>query len=800
MIKNYIKTAWRNLIRDKAYITINIAGLSVGIAASLIIGLYILNELSYDKFHEDSGKICRIYVDGSFGATTFYSPMSSNEAKDALIQEFAEVESATRLFKRNEQLIRVENRKYNQKDVLFADEDFFKVFTFPLISGDPEEALLGPGKVVLTESTAKKYFGDEDPVGKIIRMRGEDSYRITGVCEDVPQNSHFHFNVLFSYASSSQSRDHNWVNMNIYTYFKMKEYGVREELEAKLSLLMDKYLGPEVTELMGINLDQFEAQGNRFDFKLQPLEDIYLYSDFNDEIEPVGDMSRVWYFSVIALFILLIACINFMNLATAKYANRAKEVGVRKVVGSKRRQLIAQFLYESIMLSGISLFVGIALLELFLPMFNQLAGKELSLNYLDVWYIIPALIAFALIIGVLAGTYPAFYLSSFNPQKTLKGKLSSGSGSSRLRGMLVTLQFIITITLFVSTAIIFQQNRFMMNKKLGFDKEKVLVLDKAWLLGDRKSAFIEEVKKIPRVKSAAITHKVPGKEYNGSTMQIGDRTAEDLLFFAVNYAGEGYFETMGMEIVQGRGFSKDIVSDRNAIIINETAAREANLKEPVGKFLVFGNEQFDIIGVVKDYHFETLHKPIRSLVIRHHQDRLLHYAVLRVSMDEIQSTIKALGEQWDAFNIGEPFDYFFLDKDFDSLYREEQRTAKVFITFSVLAIFIACLGLFGLSAFMAEKRKKEIGIRKAMGARVREILHLLYKEVFMLLIISTVISWPLSYYLMKLWLQKFAFRIEISIFPFIAASIIALIIAVLTTSFQASKAANANPALTLRDE
>ncbi len=800
MLKNYIKTAWRNLIRDKAYITINIAGLSVGIAASLIIGLYILNELSYDKFHEDSEKIYRIYVDGSFGATTFYSPMSSNEAKEALLNEFPEIETATRLFKRNEQLIRVEDKKYNQKDVLFADKDFFEVFTFPLLSGDPEEALLGPGKVVLTESTAKKYFGDEDPVGKIIRMRGEDSYRITGICEDVPETSHFHFNVLFSYASSRQSRDHRWVNMNIYTYFKMKETGMKNELEAKLPLLMDKYLGPEVTELMGINLNQFEAQGNRFDFKLQALEDIYLYSDFNDEIEPVGDMSRVWYFSVIALFILLIACINFMNLATAKYANRAKEVGVRKVVGSKRKQLVAQFLCESLMLSGISMLVGIALLELFLPLFNQLAGKELSLNYLGVWFIIPGLIAFAFLVGVLAGTYPAFYLSSFNPQKTLKGELTSGPGSSRLRGILVTLQFIITITLFVSTAIIFQQNRFMMDKKLGFDKEKVMVLDKAWLLGERKSAFMDELKKIPGVKSAAISHKVPGQEYNGSTMQIGDRSAEDVLFFAVNYAGEDYFETLGMEIVDGRGFSKEFATDENAIIINETAAQNANLEEPVGSYLIFGNERFDIIGVVKDFHFETLHKPIRSLVIRHHRNRNYRFIDLRVEMDNVQSTITSIDNTWSEFKAEEPLDYFFLDKDFNSLYQEEQRTAKVFITFSILAIFIACLGLFGLSAFMAEKRKKEIGIRKAMGARVREILQILYKEVFLLLIIATLVSWPLSYYLMKLWLQQFAFRIEMSVLPFIAASIIALIIAILTTSFQATKAANTNPALTLRDE
>jgi len=800
MFKNYIKTAWRNLIRDKAYVLINIIGLSVGIAASLIIGLYIFNELSYDKFHKDSERIYRIYVDGSFGATKFYSPLSSNEVKGALLSEFGEVEAATRFFKRDEQLIRVGEKKYTENDILFADADFFDVFSFQLIKGDEKNALSGPGKIVLTESTAKKYFGEEDPMGKILRMRGENSYKVTGVCRDVPRNSHFHFNLITSYASSQQSKDHRWVNMNIYTYMRLNDADQKENLESKFQLLMDKYLGPEVSELMGVNLEQFSAQGNRFEFKLQALESIYLHSDFNDEIEPVGDISRIWYFSIIALFILFIACINFMNLATAKYANRAKEVGIRKVVGSGKRQLVAQFLWESVMLSGISLIIGVALLELFLPMFNQLAQKKLIFNYLDVWYVVPGLIAFAFFIGLLAGIYPAFYLSSFNPQRTLKGKIYAGTGSIRLRGILVVVQFVITISLFVSTAIIFQQNRFMLDKKLGFDKEKILVLDKAWLLRNSKDVFVEELKKIPGVKSAAITHKVPGQEYNGSTMQIGDRTAEDVLFFAVNYAGEDYFKTMGMEIVDGRGFSEEYSTDKYAIIINETAAKNANLEDPVGSYLVFGNERFDIIGVVKDFHFETLHKPIRSLVIRHHRDRNYRFIAMRVEMDGIQSTIKSIDNTWSEFKAEEPIDYFFLDNNFNSLYQEEQRTAKVFITFSILAIFIACLGLFGLSAFMAEKRKKEIGIRKAMGARVRRILALLYREIFVLLILSTLISWPLSYYLMKLWLQKFAFRIEMSFVPFIAASLIALIIAILTTGFQAAKAANTNPAYTLRDE
>lgn len=800
MFRNFLKSAWRNLIRDKAYVSINVLGLSVGIAATLIIGLYIHNELSYDRFHADSDKIYRVYIDGNFGKTTYYSPLTANVLKETMLQDFGEVEMATRIFKVSEQLVVHEKKKFMQKNVMYADKDFFNLFSFHLLSGDAENALDGPNKLVVTESMAQKLFGTQDPIGKVVKLRGDNPFTVTGVCEDVPQNSHFHFSMLLSYASAWQYNDTRWINANLYTYIKLKDPSQEENLEKKLPELIEKYVGPEVSQVMGIDLEQFAAQGNTYNFLLQPLESIYLHSDFNDEIEPVGDISRIYYFSIIALFILLIACINFMNLATAKYANRAKEVGIRKVVGSQKRQLVMQFLTESILLSLVSLIIAIAWVEISLPYFNQFANKTLSLPYLEAWYILPALLMFSLLVGIMAGTYPAFYMSRFSPQRTLKGKVSEGTGSGRLRAILVTTQFIITITLFISTAIIFSQNRFMITQKLGFAKEQVLVLEKAYLLGDRKEAFLEEVNKLPEVVAAAFSHKVPGQEYNGSTMQIEGRPAEDMLFFAVNYIGPDYVKAMNMELVAGREFSKEFANDQNAVIINQTAAKKMRLEEPLGKYMRFAKQKLKIIGVLKDFHFESLHKPVRALVLRHHNDNSFEQVVVRMQMKDAQRTLKQIEKTWSDFKPDEPMGHFFLDQAYDHLYNEELRTARIFVIFSILAIVIACLGLLGLSAFMAEKRSKEIGIRKVMGARIPGILQLLYREVLLLLLFATIVAWPLSYYLMKLWLQNFAFHINMSFVPFVVATLVACFIAIFTTSFQALKAAHTNPSDTLRDE
>ena len=799
MFKNYLKSSWRNLKRDKSYSLINIAGLAVGIAACLLITLYIVDELSYDRFHEKSARIHRIYIDGQFGNNQFLTALTPNPLKETLLKEFSEIEAATQFLRRDQVPIKYDDKQFVENRVFYTGSDFFELFTFPLIKGNPENILSDPNQVVLTQSTARKYFGDKDPMGRMITMQGDHPYQVTGICKDVPDNSHFHFDFLVSYCSTQQSKDIRWVNSTGYTYLCLREGVDAGAFEEKLNLLVEKYVGPQVTEWLGINLQDFESRGNSYGFFMQPLEKIYLHSELNDEIEPVSDQSRIWYFSVIAVFILLIACINFMNLATAKYANRAREVGIRKVVGSRRRQLVSQFLTESLLVSILAVGMSLVLVELFLPVFNNLSQKSMEVGYFADWHFLPMLLLLGLFVGVLAGMYPAFFLSSFNPVKIFKQDVNRGIKGNRLRGILVTSQFVITIVLFISTVVIYQQNHFMTHKNLGFDKEKVLIVDRPYHL-ENTSSFMEELEKHPSVAGASLSGSIPGRDYGGSTLQVEGRSSEDMVFFAMNYVEEGYLKAMGLKLLKGRFFSSEYSDNAGSMVINQKAASELGFDDPIGKYLQQGEDRFNIIGVIENHHYESLHKQIRPLGLRYYEGRYFQYMPVKIRTGNMQESISYIRDTWDTFSKGQPFTYFFLDRDYEQLYNSEMRTARILTIFSALAIFIACLGLFGLSTFMAEKRTREIGIRKAMGARITNILNILYKEVFILLIASTLIAWPLTYYLMTRWLENFAFRIELSLLPFAGASILALIIAVATTSTQALKAAYANPAETLRDE
>ena len=800
MLKNFLKTSWRNLLRDKSYSIINILGLAIGIASCILISLFILDELSYDRFHEKSERIYRMYTDGKFGNNEFTSLNIPNPAKDALLDEFGQVESATHFFDTDQVRFEYGDKVFIEDRVFYADADFFNVFTFPMVKGDPQTALSEPQQVVLTESSARKLFGREDPVGKMVKIYGDNLYTVTGVCKDVPENSHFHFNYLISYSSSSVSKDPQWINSQVYTYLVLNKGVNPGKFEKQLRLLVEKYVGPNVESFMGVNLQEFEANGNSYNFYIKPLEEIYLHSEVRDQIEPVSDISRVYYFSVIAIFILVIACINFMNLATAKYANRAKEVGLRKVVGSRRKQLISQFLTESIMISFFAVLVSIVLVELFIPGFNQVAQKSIELKYFSNWYFLPVLAFFTVLVGVLAGMYPAFFLSSFSPLKILKGNVNRGVKGNRLRGILVTSQFVITIALFISTAIIYQQNQYMTNKKLGFDKEKIVVLERAYHLEGSLESFIKELKKSPRIQSASVSNSIPGRDYGGSTMQVEGRSSDDLEFFLVNYVREGYLETMGMKLLMGRFFTEDFSDNPSSVVVNKKAIEELGFENPLGKYLQLGDQRFTIIGVIENHHITSLQNEIRPLALRYEGSPYYDYLPVKLNTGEMNQTIEHIEKAWSEFTGDQPFSYFFMDDDFDKLYAAEQRTAKVFSIFSILAIFIACLGLLGLSAFMAEKRTKEIGIRKALGAKPGNILKILYKEVLLLLALATLISWPLTYYLMDQWLASYAYKVSLNVTPFLFSSCVALIIAVFTTSFQAMKAANTNPAYTLKDE
>lgn len=800
MINNYLKSSWRNLRRDKAYSAINISGLAVGLAICLVIVLFVRHELSYDTFHEKSDRIYRTHIKGRFGDTDLNSLFMANPLKDALIKEYPEVKHVTRFKDIRRTLIKYKDKSILEDGFFYADKDFFNVFTFPLIKGDPNTALSEPNQVVMTESTARKYFGEEDPMGEMIRLEDSVAYKVSGICRDVPANSHFHFNMLASYKNYWFSDNDLWINTNVYTYFTLKKGQDPAAFEKKLKLLVDEYVGPEVTKLMGVDLEEFERQGSSYGFHLQPLEKIYLHSNMDNEVQPTGDYSRIWYFSLIAGFILIIACINFMNLATARYGNRAREVGIRKVVGSKKGQLIGQFLTESVLVSFFALVIAIALVELLLPVFNNIAQKELTLQYFGDPLVIPSLFLFAIFIGLLAGTYPSFFLSSFKPVSVLKGKLNQGVSGNTLRGVLVTVQFVITIALFISTYIIYQQNQLLMNKNLGFDKEKVVVIERAHLLDDRVNSFIQELEKNSGIERASASSCIPGSNFGGTTFQVEGKSAEEMVQFAFNNVDGRYIETMGLKLKKGRFFSSEYSGEEDKIVINSIGAEKIGLENPLDKHLTIAENVYEIIGVVEDYHFESLHKDIRPLCLGCEKNNYQNYITVRLNTGELSSNLKVIQDEWEAFLPGQPFSYFFMDNNFEKLYNNETRMARIFTIFSILAILIACLGLLGLSAFAAEKRSREISIRKTMGASVSHILHMLYREVVLLLIIAIAISWPLTYYLMSHWLENFAFRIGLGFGPFIIASIAALAIAIFTTSFQALKAAHANPANTLRDE
>ena len=806
MLKNYVKIALRNLLKSKGYTFINVAGLAVGLACCLLILLFVRDELSYDRHHEKADQIYRITLEALLGEQEINGPIAPAPMAQALVNDYPEVVQATRLFTfSGETFVRYEDKRFVEERFFFGDSTVFEVFTFPLLRGDPETALVEPNTVVLTESTARKYFGAEDPVGQTIRIDEENDYEVTGVMADVPENSHFHFDFLGSLGTLDRSRSPVWVSNNFRTYFILAEGQSAEALEAKFPAMVEKYAGPQVEEILGITIEQFFASGGRFEFHLQALTDIHLHSQLNYEIEPNGDITYVYAFSIIAFLMLLIACINFMNLATARSAGRAKEVGVRKVLGSNRRQLTLQFLMESMLLSVIALGVALVLAVVLLPVFNTLSGKALQINYGD-GAVLAGLVGLAVLVGLLAGSYPAFFLASFRIVNVLKGKGQAGLKSSRLRSGLVVFQFVISIALMIGTAMVYRQVDYVQNKHLGFEKEHVIVLERFDALGPQQEAFKEQIRQHSNVVAVAGANTLPGRTFGDTSFFPEGSPPDQLRNIRLLFSDFDLFETLNLELVDGRFFSHDFSTDSTAIILNEAAVKEFGLtvSEAVGKRLVspgFSDEEeqyIPIIGVMKDFHFQSLHDAIRPLGM--FIGRNLSYLAVRIRPDDIPGTLARLETEWQAFAPEQPFTYSFLDSDVDALYQEDQRQGSLFGTFALLAIVIACLGLFGLAAFTAEQRTKEIGVRKVLGASVPGIIVLLSKEFTKLVVVAFVVAAPVAYLVIDRWLQGFAFRVDISWWIFLTAGLAALVIAWLTVSYQSIRAALTNPVEALRYE
>ena len=802
MLKNYFKITLRNLFKYKGYSIINITGFAIGIACCFLILLFVQDELSYDRYHKNADRIYRVCIQGRIANRDLVEIILGAPAAETLVNEYPEVENAVRIYQpsNKELLVKYENKQFTETRFLFTDESIFDVFTFQLIEGNPETVLEKPNSVLITESTAKKYFGKENAVGKTITVDNSTDFLITGIVEEVPSNSHFHFDFLASFNTLNISRSPSWLSFYTYTYILLKEGINPADLETKFPELIRKHIGPQISMAFNVTFDQFLEAGNRCGLFLQPITDIHLHSHYDDEFEPNSDIKYVFLFSVIAVFILLIACVNFMNLSTAKSGTRVKEIGVRKVLGSARKQLILQFLAESVFLTFISVMIALLLVKIFLPAFNNLAGKQIEIYYMKNLLFIPVLFFVIILVSILAGSYPAFFLSSFNPVSVVQKKLNAGlKGRSFFRSVLVVFQFSISIILLISTYIVYNQIVFMQNKELGFEKEQVFVISRASGISQRIEEFKQEIAKHPDVMSSTASGTLPGKLITRWGFQIPGESADNIFTISRISADTDYAKTLNLEIAEGRFFSKEFSADNLSVLINESAVAVLGFKEPIGRQITRPGQQepFTIIGILKDFHFESLHKEIQPLVLLNLSvpgGRRADYISIRIKPGNPEDLISFVKNKWQEFLPGQPFDYFFLDSHFDSLYKAEQRTQEIFFIFAVFAIFISCLGLFGLASYTAERRTKEIGIRKVMGASVPNILVLLTRDFSRWILIANIIAWPAAWYVMNSWIQNFAYRTPISWNIFLISGIFAFIIAILTVSYQVIKSATANPA------
>jgi putative ABC transport system permease protein len=808
MFSNYFKMALRNIRRHKVYSIINIVGLTVGIAGTILILMWLQYEFSFDRYHENFDRIYRLASNWDAGKWQGRYAPSNHAVGPTMQKEYPEVVKACRFRPIwSGAVTQYNNKKFREEGIFYADQSVFDMFTFAMITGDPGSALATAHSVVITEDIAQKYFNRENPVGKTLKMAFQDwdvfgnsfvasnaelEATVTGVIKNVPRNSHFTFNMLLSFETlyhyNKKQRGRWWGDLTNYTYLLIRKRSDPILLEKKFSKLIYKHIGEDL-----------KATKGKIEYFLEPLKRIHLYSDVKWDISKYGSIAHVYTFSAIALFILLIACINFMNLSTARSANRAREVGVRKAVGAHRGNLINQFLGESFLLSIISLILALGLVELFLPIFRSLSGSDLTFNYLIDSQLLAAFIGLVLFVGFIAGSYPALFLSAFQPVRIFSGRLKSGAANAHFRNVLVVTQFTISIGLIAGTVIIFYQLNYMRHKDLGFNKERMVVLR---ILDDTVRQSIDTVKEELQnhsgITGTTVSSMPPGYGARSNVFLPQGFSLDRIQMMGSISIDSDFIPIIGLEVVAGRNFSSEIATDQSkSILINQTAARQFGWDDPIGKSireLNNWNTTKTVIGVVRDFHVESLHHKISPLLIESEPSQY-RFILIKIRSESLPETLSFLREKWKEFDPTETFDYWFLDESesFTWQYQSEQRLSKMFSYFALLAIFITCLGLLGLASFTAEQRTKEIGIRKAMGASISSITLLLLRRFAKWILIANIIAWPIAYLAMNRWLQNFAYRINIGLGAFILAGTIVLVIALLTITLQAIKAARANP-------
>lgn len=802
MLQNYLKIALRNLNRQKIYSLINISGLAVGMAGFILIMLYVFDELSYDRFHKHADDVYRVAFQARIMDDFLDVAVSAGPLAPAMEASFPGVLDATRMEAENESvLIAHKDKKFYEEGLIYADTGFFSIFSFNLKQGNPKTALAKKYAMVLTETTARKYFGDVNPIGKIIRFNERYNFLVTAVVEDPPENSHISFNLIASFVTLEDfpfsERLEMWGSLNFLTYIRLAETHEPAFIENELPGF--------IARNMGEDLDTLASNGIEFNPYLQPLADIHLYSHLLGELQPNGDINYVYIFSAIAVFLLIIACINFVNLTTARSAKRAKEVGMRKTLGANKGDLIIQFLGESLLLAIIAMVISLLIIEFTIPWFNHLTGKNLQVIKSEHWPVVFVFLGFAVFVGVLAGIYPAFYLSAFRPITVLKGHLSNRSGRPVLRNVLVVFQFFISVVLIICTTVIIRQFNYLKNMNPGFEKEQVIVvpLRSSNEVINRKiyrNAFLN----IPEIKSISVGSNYPGTQPGKWGCSPEDSEGNMQWVLGIVSADAGYFETLGMEILQGRNFSDHPESDHHSIVINETLLKKAGWENPLGKRIYIGENddqnRYIVIGVVRDAHFSSLKEPIEPMIFVNNDEERANKLMIRLETGLMKETLTRIENAWHLLEPGKPFDYFFLDQSFDALFDYDQRLSMIFSAFTILAIFIACLGLFGLSSFTAEQRIREIGVRKVFGASTTNIIYHLSFRFISLVLIANVMGWLVAHLALREWLKNFAYTTNFGPPVFITAGIITLAVALLTVTFIAIWASNTKPVESLRYE
>jgi putative ABC transport system permease protein len=796
MLRSNFLTAFRSLVKNKVYTLIDVFGLALGMACTILIILYVRDELTYESQHQHAENIYRVITLGQVGDNEINTANSSLPLGNVLKQEFPFVKQFVRVKGGWSMSINYEKDAYNEDRFYFVDSSIFEVFTIPFLRGNPATALNRPNTVVITESIAKKYFGNDDPMGKRIKGENDMEFEVTGIVKDVPVNTHFKYDFLASYTTRGEHNSQNLFNVDCMTYILTEDGYDPADFPEQFKTIVEKYMAPQLERFMGQSYYEIMSGGNRWDHVLQPIRDIHLRSHLEDEHEANSDIKYVYIFSIIAIFILLIACINFMNISTARAATRAKEVGIRKVTGASKGQLVGQFLGESILLAFFAHILAMIIVETLLPAFNHFTGKEMSCGYMDFRFYL-GILGMILFVGLIAGSYPAFILSSFKPITVLKAKMTSGNGRSNFRRILVIFQFSISIIIILGALMVNRQLHYLSKQDLGFSGDQVLVIERAYGIVPDHETFKQELLKYESIKSVTITSAVPGHVYSASGFYAAGSSVGESQLVAVGTADEDYLATFDMKIRNGRFFSKDF-NDSKSVVLNQTAVAALGLTDPEGKSLyrTAFPDTLRIIGVVPDFNFESLHRKIRPLLLFQGD---FNSIAIKMRTNDIAQTLRTVEKTW-ASLTDKSIQYYFMDEGFREMYKTEIRTGIVFGIFSGLAVIIALLGLIGLLSYSTEQRTKEVGIRKSLGATPGQIVRLFSKETLVLLLIANVISWPLAYFWMDRWLQDFAYRTSIGFGFFLVVLVLTMLISFLTMGYQTIRAASKNPVLSLKYE